>query len=838
MKKAVLIGLLLSVCALVGCGGGGSTPTPPVVTLVSIQVAPATPSIVAGTTQQFTATGSYSDGSTKVISGANWLSSSGTVATINLSGLAAGVGAGTTTISAASGGITGTTILTVTNPLQSITVSPATATVDPNAQQQFTATGNYTFGSPQDITSSVTWSASTGASITAGGLATASTPNATVTIMATLGSISGTAILTVTNPLKSIAITPAAPSIAVSFTQQFTAIGTYADNSTQVLTSSVTWASSKTNFATISNSPGTQGVATGVSPGATVITATDTVSGKIGTATLTVTNATLVSIAVTPQSPIITLGSQQQFKATGTFTDNSTADITNLVNWTTSDPTTITIVGSGLATGVGVTNSPVTITATLSPGTPGSTTATVIPPTLTSIAITPDKTTADRTLAQGTSRHYVATGTETNGSTVNITFDPLATWTSSDPTIATVGQHTGFVTAKAVPSPHNPVTITVAYSGSSVTGTLLLDVTNAIPTSVTVTPVTATVPVGGIQVFSATATFNDSSTQDVSNDASWVSSDTTVATVTPSTGRTTAIKPGSATITATFGGQSATAQLNVSTATLQSIAVTPAQTLLAPASTLLYQAFGTYSDNTTQNLTLLATWSSSDVGVVTITPNSGIATGFNRGTATITASYQQPGQPSAITSNLANVVVSAFPLASITISPATASVPFGVSVPFVATGKFSDGSTQLLTTNVLWSTGQPSVATISNVLPSQGRATGIAPGQTPITAVFASIAGNATLNVTNATIQSITIAPTNSHAPVGSLVNFTATGRFSDSSTADLTSQVTWSSSNVKVAIIQSNGQAITAGTGVTSISATFTQDGTTVQDMTNLTVP
>jgi hypothetical protein len=70
--------------------------------------------------------------------------------------------------------------------------------------------------------------------------------------------------------LTSIAVTPASPAnLAVGATQQFTATGTYADNSTANVTSQVTWASSNTGTATISAA----GLATGVAAGTTNITA-------------------------------------------------------------------------------------------------------------------------------------------------------------------------------------------------------------------------------------------------------------------------------------------------------------------------------------------------------------------------------------------------------------------------------------------------------------------------------------------------------------------------------------------------------------------------------------
>ena len=84
-------------------------------TLQSIAVTPANPSIAKGLTQQFTATGTYSDGSTQnLTTQVTWASATTSVATITSGGLATGVATGTSTISATLGGITGSTVLTVT----------------------------------------------------------------------------------------------------------------------------------------------------------------------------------------------------------------------------------------------------------------------------------------------------------------------------------------------------------------------------------------------------------------------------------------------------------------------------------------------------------------------------------------------------------------------------------------------------------------------------------------------------------------------------------------------------------------------------------------------------
>jgi len=127
--------------------------------------------------------------------------------------------------------------------------------------------------------------------------------------------------------IVSFEVSPTNPSIALGTTQQFKVTAIYSDNTTQDFTAAVTWSSSDTGVATISNAAGSNGLATSVSTGTTTITAT---SGSISaTMTLTVTPATLVSIGVTPTNPSIAKGTKQQFTATGTYSDKTNKVLTN-----------------------------------------------------------------------------------------------------------------------------------------------------------------------------------------------------------------------------------------------------------------------------------------------------------------------------------------------------------------------------------------------------------------------------------------------------------------------------------------------------------------------------
>ncbi len=96
----------------------------PASTLSSISVTPANASIAAGSTQQFTATGTYSDGSTANITNqVVWSSSNTAVATMNSTGLATAVAGGNSTIKAVSGSFTGSTTLSVQVGALSITTA-------------------------------------------------------------------------------------------------------------------------------------------------------------------------------------------------------------------------------------------------------------------------------------------------------------------------------------------------------------------------------------------------------------------------------------------------------------------------------------------------------------------------------------------------------------------------------------------------------------------------------------------------------------------------------------------------------------------------------------------
>lgn len=782
----------------------GSTNLSVAPSLVSIQVSPQNPPIAAGTTQPFTAIGTFSDSSTQDLTkSVTWSSSLLSVATIAGGGLANGIAAGQATITATAGSVSGSTLLSVTPAtLTAITVTPASPTIAAGTTQAFTATGLFSDGSTQNLSTSVTWGSSTSsvATINTGGLATGSAPGQT-TITASSGSVTSSAVLTVTAAvLTGITVNPVNPSLLVGGIQQFTATGTYSDSSTQDLTSAATWNSSNANVASVS-----AGLASGLMVGTTTIGATVQSVSSSTTLTVTLTPPVLQSISVIPANPSIAIGQNQQFVATGQYSDGSTQDLTSSVNWSSSQLSVGAITAAGLANGAS--GGSTTITASL--GTISASAAlSVNSLALVSIAVTPSAP----SIALGTTQQLEATGTYADGSTLDLTTS--AAWSSSLPSIATLNA-TGLATSAA--TGQTMITATAA----NIAGSSSLTVTSAALVSIAVTPAIQTIPLGTIEQFAATGTFTDGSMQNITSSVQWSSSNSSVATVSNavgSQGLATSVATGSSSISAASGSISSSTTLTVGVAALVSIAVNPASPSIALGTTQQFTATGTFTDGGSQDLTTSATWGSGNTAVATVS-STGLGTSLATGSATITATLGGVSGSTPLTVTPASVV-------SITVSPAITSIPLGLNHSLTALGTFSDSSTQDVTDSAHWSSSVPGVATISNTPGSNGMATSTGAGSTVISATLGAVSGSGSLTVTGAILAAIEISPQSPSIPTGGTEQFTATGLYTDGTSANITTTAAWASSSATVATISttsgSQGLAAGAGTGTSRISATL----------------
>lgn len=350
-------------------------------------------------------------------------------------------------------------------------------------------------------------------------------------------------------PLRTIVITSQNDHPAPGTKNQFTAIGHYGDPATfqftRDITKQVTWSSSDPALLAFSD-PAAVGLATAVAAGTATVTAR---LGEVFTDfPATVSNETITALSITPSAPTTLFVDQtKQLVATGTFTDNTSQDLTESVAWLSSTITVATVSdtvpGKGLvkALDVGKTD----ITATF-----GGQTATlpleVAAVSLASIAVTQPE--GKTTLAKGTSLLFTATGTYTDASTKPLT---NVTWASSDAAVATIGQAGTYGKLTSV----SAGTTTVTASLNTITSDgLVMTVSSATLTSLAVTPTTQTINIGNTVQMKATGTFSDSSTQDVTRDVGWGTSNDAIATIDISPGKegtVTGITRGTVTISAT-----------------------------------------------------------------------------------------------------------------------------------------------------------------------------------------------------------------------------------------------------------------------------------------------
>ncbi len=802
------------------------TLTPP--TLVSIAVAPTTASIAVGATQAFTATGTYSDQSTKNLTAmATWTSGTTATATISAAGLATAVAAGTSAISAASGGITGSAALTVTPTaptLVSIAVTAVASTIAVGTTSQLTATGTYSDSSKKDLSATATWTTATAADVTvsAAGLATGVAGGSSV-ITATSAGISGTTTITVTAAtLMSIAVTPGTPSIATGTTQQFVATGTFKDATTNVTTTQdvsamATWTSATVATATIS----TAGLATAKAVGTSIVTAT--LKGISGTATLTVTMAPLMSIAVstTTNPASIAKGTTTKFVAIGTFADTTTQDLSTQVTWTSGTPATATISGTaptiGVATALAVGTTTISAKLTNSAGTviTGTAPLSVTDATLVSIAVTAvlPVNGAPAKIAKGTKVQLIATGTFTDLSHQDLT--ATATWSSAAVAVATVSSaagSAGIVTGVA-PGPNNvPATSVITAKSGTIMGTLTVTVTGETLNTIVVTPATFTIAAGTKKQYVATGHYTDGSQQFVTDAATWTSgtvATATISNVAGSRGLATGKAMGTSPITAAVGTVTSTnvVTLTVTKAVLMSISITPANPALPLGTTLALKAEGIFSDTTKQDITALVAWSSATPANATISnvaATAGVVTPVKKGTTDITATYTIAAGQTVSTTVTLTVVDGA--LVSIAITSTKSTAEKGTTVQYTATGTYTAGPTQNITTLVTWKSDKPLVATISNAAPSIGLASAVSTGSAVISATLGAITDTATLLVNDGVLKTIAVTPASPQIAAGTSLQFTAMGTYEDGATQDITDDVTWASDTAVTATVDPNG--------------------------------
>ena len=760
-----------------------------------VVVIPQNAKFPVGTTGTYKAEAHYSDGHVVDISrDAQWKIENTQIAKIVESGALAGdaiaVAVGETNVSATFEGVTGTTSVEVTNAaLEEIVVTPSNEVTPVGTSVQYQAHAIFSDNSNRDITLLAAWSSSEPdiANIQfRGGLSgVAKTFKPGVTqITAHYSNMSATVPLTVTGAVvESLQVSPQNSTVPLGTEKQYTATAHYSDQSIVDVTKDSTWRVDDQSLVSIEPSGQNAGFASTLATGETHVRAN--FSGMQATAKLTITDATLENLSISPIKATLAAGAIQQYELTAIFSDSSKRNVTDVSSWQSSDTAVATINRGGTA------QSYVAGTTMIKGSYKGmSVTAELVvtEATLTGLQLNPQNPQEPL----GANGQFTAVAYYSDGSTSDVT--TKATWSSADPTtvsIVTSGAYGGYANSEKV----GQTEISASYL--SMDANTQATVTEAVLQSLSLTPSYASIPSGTTQSYQLFGLYSDGTHKDLTNAANWQSSDNNIATV-DSNGIAKGLEKGDVSIEAIYRGNSATAALNVSDAVIDYITVTPVSQSISVTDKARLHAVAFYSDGINKPINHLALWQSDNPAIAAVGNSAvtgGLVTGLSAGSALITATFDGKSASN-------NTMVTGITLVSVSISPIDVSIPAGLTQQYQLSALYSDGSSKDVTVDSDWQSSEVNTVSIDSI----GLATTHFEGMVTITGTYQGLSDSTSLTVQPAEVTELVITPVNPSVPLGTEDRFTAMAYFTDGYSSDVSRIATWSSSDASVVSIVTSG--------------------------------
>ena len=784
------------------------TPTDPVLT--TVEIAPTTATLEVDETVTFTATMLDQFGNTMTGIPVAWTSSDETVGTITGSGTFTALAAGTVTVTATAGEVSGTAAVTVSAEepvLERITVTPNAAAVMIGNTHEFAAACYDQFDNPMTGVD-VNWTTSDEAvgTIDANGLFTA-LAEGTATITATTGSTSATAAVTVSAEapvLDDITVTPTTATVKIGETREFATVCSDASGNSMPGVP-VAWSCSNATVGTID----ADGIFAALTTGTATITAT---SGEIsGTATITVDaespiEPVLERITVTPSGATLAIDDTQRFIATAYDQDGNVMNAGDVV-WTSDNETVGTIGADGTFTALAEGTATVTATADDVSGT-ATVTVSAAEPAIAKIVFFPSAV----TLNPGDSQQFEAVGLNCYGNTVP---EAAITWTSSDPCVGTVDECGLFVALDAG-------TTTLTASGDGATGTTTVTVSSNEPvlTRIAVTPPAIALNAGDAETFTATA-YDQFGCTMPDADIAWETCDPTVGTI-DADGHFSAVAAGTTTVTASSCDVAGTADVTV-TDLSSGVVVSPSAITLDEGDARQFTATLVDPEGSAASGTTI-TWSCDDEAIGTI-DESGLFTALCEGTTTITATVvggsSEPMAARAIETEAVGTAIvtvrSACPVpARVEVSPSDFTIASGNLLQLTET-VYDQYGCEMPDAVVVWESSDPSIGAIDEC----GLFAAGEEGEVTITATVGEVSGSACVTVGPRLPfpARVEVDPSMTALAPGETQEFIATVYDPSENVMDWV-RVAWSSSDPAVGTIDTAGVFVAHAEGSAEVTA------------------
>lgn len=489
-------------------------------------------------------------------------------------------------------------------------------------------------------------------------------------------------------------------------------------------------------------------------------------------------------MVVSPSADSVTIGGSVTLTAVPM--DNGGEELTDrTVFWASENAEVAVVSEDGAVTGI----EPGTVRIAASvEGVPGFSTITVLPKVAASITLSSNSL----ALRVGQESQLTATVRDSAGGVLG---GADITWTSSNGDAASVSS-AGLVHGAA------PGSATITATSGTVSANATVTVTPVPANAVIVSPGEATRFVGETVQLTAQVTDADGSPLG-GRPITWKTSAAATATVSQS-GLVTAKAPGSATITATSEGKSGKSTITVKRLPVSSVDMDPGDLKLETGETARIEATPrSAAGDALQGRSIQ--WSSSATGVATVN-QSGLVTARSPGSALIRARSEGVTGTTLVT-------VSTVPVASVEVTPATATVFVGKALQLDATTLDAEGNT-LAGRDVDWSSDNDDIASVS----SNGKVLALAAGAATITATSEGKKGTAKITVVVA-VNAVTVEPDSTSVVIGNTVTLVATVRDADGNAID-GRDVAWSSRNTSVATVNGSGVVTGVAAGTATIDA------------------
>lgn len=585
--------------------------------LLRITLDPETLALIAGEAAPMRATGHYADGTeADVTEAARWQSSAPGVAAVGQ--LVAegrqivGLEAGEAEVSAQIGDVVGAApvVVEAVAPV-ALRVAPEMASIAAGETVSLRAWATYNDGTEAEVTGRAEWRSANpivAAPVEgAPGRIMGHAEGATRVTALFEGLVSLPVAIEVTAPaLRTLTITPPAPSGAIGERIRFTATGTLSDGTLADLSAEAEWSSSDPAIATVDGGAA-ELLAVGVAR----------ISARVGEvaaepATLTVHDARVIALTVAGDVDALVVGGGTILRATARLSDGTDAAYGDRVEWRSSDEAVLRIGVGGMATAVGP--GVADVTAHFGDVASGPYRIAVEAVALVGLVVDPEQA----VVAVGESVQLGARGLYNDGTEAEV--GAQAEWQSANPVVATVGDgaEAGLVRGLAP----GQTRITARLGGFAASATV--DVEAAPLVAVEVAPAAVALPAGAAQDFTATAIYGDGGMRDVTGQAEWRVTGPLALGEGPARSTVTALAEGEGTVVATLDGvDSAPAIVTVRAAEVVRLRVEPAAPRIIVGEAFQLAAFAEFSDGGERDITEEAVWTISDEAVATVSNQPG-----------------------------------------------------------------------------------------------------------------------------------------------------------------------------------------------------------------------